>query len=124
MYVFARQSDNPDEDLYDLLTAYVNTAADNIESLPTGVISSVDKIRPEEIDFRLYPNPADKAFKITLSGNEAGNYRIFNLLGSQVRSGFVKTGKTTVNISGLERGLYLVNITLGNRFATQKLIVE
>ncbi len=125
VYVFAQQSDDPDSDLHDLLTEYVNYAAGHVDSLPAGVITSVKNIQPEQVGFGLYPNPAANEITIAISGNmNATTYRIFNVLGSQVKSGALKGEQTTVDISGLNRGLYLVNVQVRNRMATKKLVIE
>lgn len=125
VYVFARHSDDPTSDLHDLLTEYVNIAANQVDTLPVGVITSVKNVHPEQIGFGIYPNPAANEIAIAISGNEKGTtYRIFDILGSQVKTGKLKGEQTTVNISGLERGLYLVNVEVGNTMSTQKLIIE
>lgn len=82
-------------------------------------------VQPEQIGFGIYPNPAVGEITIPLSANaKAKTYRIFNVLGAQVKSGELRGERTTVKISGLERGLYLVNVSAGDRMATQKLVVE
>ncbi len=125
VYVFARQSDDPDSDLHDLLTEYVNYAAGQVDSLPAGVITSVKNVQPEQIGFGIYPNPAANEITIAFSGNTKSNtYRIFNVLGVQVKTGVLKGAQTIVDISGLQRGLYLVNVEVGDRMATRKLVVE
>lgn len=124
VYVFARQSDSPGEDLHDILTDHVLTAAATPDSLPVSVVSSVRQIHPEQIGFGLYPNPAGGAVTITLSGNVQATFRIFNVLGAQVSSGVLQADETTIDTSDLEHGLYLVNITIGGRSATRKLVVE
>jgi len=125
VYVFARQSDDPDSDLHDLLTEYVNIAANQVDDLPEGVITSVKNVKPEQIGFGLYPNPAASEITIALPGNtKTSTYRIFNVLGAKVKSGALKGEQTTIDISGLEPGLYLVNVVVGDKMATQKLVVE
>lgn len=124
VYVFARQSDNPGEDLHDILNDHIQTAAATPDSLPVSVVSSVRQIHPEQIGFVLYPNPAGDKVTVTLSGNVQGKYRMYNVLGAQVGSGVLKSGETIIDLSDLEHGLYLVNITVGDRSATRKLLVE
>ncbi len=124
VYVFARQSDNPGEDLHDILTNHVQIAAATPDSLPVGVVSSVGQVEPEQIGFGLYPNPAGDAVTINLSGNAQASYRMYNILGAQVSGGLLQGGATIIDIAFLEHGLYLVNITIGDRSATRKLVVE
>lgn len=128
MYVFARQSGDPEVNLHDLLTQYVSTAAAHPDSLPIGVgqgvISSVEQITPKKIGFGLYPNPARETVTIAFLGKTRAIYRIFNVLGIEVSNGILDASETKVDISALEHGLYIVNMIVGDRTATQKLVVK
>ena len=62
--------------------------------------------------FRAYPNPARDVLNIELKNAEAATVKIFSASGNLVK-GYV-TGKVQkiirINVSGLTRGTYIVNI--------------
>ena len=60
-------------------------------------------------------------FYITTAANATKSVRIFDMVGKEVM-----TTSTTaaVNVSGLNQGLYLVQITENGNTAVQKLIIE
>lgn len=72
--------------------------------------------------FALYPNPANNV--LTVSSTEAGieSVEIFNILGQQVYSNrFASNLTETINIAGLNSGMYLVKI---NDNTTKRLVVN
>jgi hypothetical protein len=69
---------------------------------------------------RLYPNPATKMLTV-YTGEEhhsmAGSKKlvIYNHVGQVVISQLVQSSKVTVNVSHLEKGLYILSLTEGNK---------
>jgi Secretion system C-terminal sorting domain len=59
-------------------------------------------------NLKLYPNPADTILNIAL--NYDAYYSIANVLGSVVKAGSVAPGQNTIDINGLQQGIYLVKI--------------
>ncbi|RFC54295.1 T9SS type A sorting domain-containing protein [Brumimicrobium aurantiacum] len=74
----------------------------------------------EIAQFSLYPNPATSTLNIS---GDAGEYKIFNTNGSIVKS-FTHNGLSTIDISSLNSGIYIVKVSTGNSFGTQKLIIR
>jgi predicted acyl esterase len=72
----------------------------------------------------IYPNPANENLSIVFNENGDFNYQIFNLLGQSVIKGKL-TEITTVNVTNLEAGVYLLNILNSEHkvVATQKVII-
>lgn len=67
----------------------------------------------------LYPNPAQTAITITLPPNQSADILISNAQGTVV----IKADRSSpIDISGLEKGLYLVTITLDGMPTTRKLV--
>ena len=58
--------------------------------------------------FKVYPNPCDGM--ITISGVQAGEYRIANLLGQTIIAGRIDAEKQQINVSALPTGVYFINI--------------
>lgn len=124
MYVFAQQSDDPETDIADLLAEYVNIAADHLDALPTGILTSVKRAEKGEIGFGLYPNPAKSEVTLSITENVVAKYCIYNILGAAIASGTLELGEITIDISNLRSGIYLVNVQAGNLWGTRKLVVE
>ncbi|WP_299013171.1 DM13 domain-containing protein [uncultured Polaribacter sp.] len=77
---------------------------------------SVDKIS-------VYPNPAKNQIQISNIDSSSAEIRIFNVLGKQVLYQR-KITANSVDISNLESGIYLLNITVDSKSKTQKLVVQ
>jgi hypothetical protein len=92
------------------------------------VASSLDE---DVFDGKLsvHPNPSKGIFNIDLIDVQNGDYLISvsNILGEEVYSesrGVNSTTSTTINLSDLESGIYLLNIQNGDSSISKKLIIE
>ena len=73
--------------------------------------------------FTMYPNPVNNGIlNITTSQNLDKNIQVFNILGKQVLTTTI-TG-TTVNVSNLNAGIYLIRIEEAGYFTTRKLVIK
>lgn len=73
--------------------------------------------------FRLYPNPTNSGFvTISSSNNEVMSVQVFDILGKQVKQETLTN--TTLNVSGLNSGIYIVKITQNNTSTTKKLVIK
>jgi hypothetical protein len=94
-----------------------------------GVSVSEQKQLIAESSF-LYPNPSSQTtnLSIQLAENEMVGITIYNLMG-QVSKAFAADGQRgentiAIDLNGIEKGIYLVKINVGNVSSTKKLIVE
>jgi len=73
--------------------------------------------------FSLYPNPVTNGvLTITTQDNLEKSIQIFDVLGKQV---FTKTTSTsTINVSNLNAGIYIIKVEEAGRLATRKLVIE
>ena len=70
----------------------------------------------------LYPNPAYHEFNISIDGNNIDELTIYTTTGKQVlRERLVKG---TIDISALQAGMYIVEVTIENTRLWQKLLVQ
>ncbi|HNW69741.1 MAG TPA: T9SS type A sorting domain-containing protein [Bacteroidales bacterium] len=70
----------------------------------------------------IYPNPASEYIMALTSGN--GTIEIFDITGKLVsKSNILKTSET-IDIRGLEKGLYVVKVTSKENSFTEKLVIE
>lgn len=75
-----------------------------------------NSIRKNNLSIYIYPNPATKIINIK-SANESliGNYKILNILGSEILSGFSIDNSLKIDLSDLEKGFYLFENDNGNK---------
>ena len=72
--------------------------------------------------FNVYPNPAKSVINISSTSNEVFGVSVYDLLGKQVLR--AENIKSQLNISSLNPGLYVLNMTQGSNSSTQKLLVK
>lgn len=72
--------------------------------------------------FGIFPNPAHNFVNITSNFDGDKKVSFYNILGQEVLNTVVKNN--VLNISNLNKGVYIVNITQGNVTETKKLIVK
>ncbi len=76
---------------------------------------------PTLITLSLYPNPTKNNFTITLADHDIlQKATIYNSLGQEV----LNSTQTTIDVSSLSKGLYVVEVQTTTGKGTQKLIVE
>jgi sugar lactone lactonase YvrE len=92
----------------------------------TPITTALSTIIPNETHLNIYPNPSTGIFNLVLDKNiQKGTLKITNLLGEQVyNEELYAANKTTVNLSHLTNGIYLVQISDGKSVQTQKLIIQ
>ena len=74
-----------------------------------------------DLRFSMYPNPANNIINIETKNQEMITIAVFDILGKQV----VATQNTTrVNITNLNSGIYLVQVSQGNATTTKKLVIN
>ena len=78
--------------------------------------------QPSIKGFALYPNPTKGTLNITTQNNLEKNIQIMDLLGKQVFN--VTTSATSINVSNLNAGVYIINIEEAGYVAVRKLVVE
>ncbi|MDA9070183.1 endonuclease [Arenitalea sp.] len=70
---------------------------------------------------KLYPNPLN-GDQLFIKTNEILNVKIFSILGEKITDSSVDASKNYINVSNLNKGVYLVSISNGNKSVTKKLI--
>ncbi|MBB4119432.1 hypothetical protein GGR32_001730 [Mesonia hippocampi] len=85
-----------------------------------GEVLSTDNIQAQDVS--IYPNPANTYVNIQTTNNQAVNIAIYNLLGQEVLT--QNNVQNTVNLEGLQKGLYIIKVSNAHVNFTQKLIVK
>lgn len=71
----------------------------------------------------VYPNPVKNGvFYINTNANAERTVTVFDVLGKQVLN--TKTSESAINVSSLNAGVYMVQITEEGKTATKKLVIE
>lgn len=83
------------------------------------------------LDFTVSPNPANDLIFVHLSSQEAekGSIRIYNTLGQKTNLSFPfqqipGLTQRSIDVSGLEPGIYFVQVSLGQKSAIQKILIQ
>jgi len=77
----------------------------------------------ENAKVRMFPNPAKNS--LTLSSQEGiENVSLFTVLGQKVLDKDSKGQNVTIDLSGLQKGVYVIQTTLNGKVATSKIIKE
>ena len=71
--------------------------------------------------FKMFPNPANGNF-VYFNVTENATINVYNILGKLIQSVEVTQSKNSIDVSELNRGIYLVKINSGKQFITKKLI--
>lgn len=96
----------------DISVTVLDTLVSGISSIGTGL----DEVK-------LYPNPAEDQVVVTKTGNEPVNMRVFYSDGREAMSQVLTDAKTTMDISSLPKGMYLVQLENAHGQRTIKLVV-
>src|SRR5690606_10001768 len=81
-------------------------------------VGTSNQQKPQEMTLRLYPNPAHSVLRISGDPSELGKarYRIFNLTGKMIKTGFLDySNETSIDITNLQGGAYIVEISNANK---------
>ena len=76
----------------------------------------------EVSNFKIYPNPT-KGLLIVEAGDD-GLYQIVNLMGQEVLSGTLANQTTTIDLSRLVEGVYLINLKSNGITKTERIVKQ
>ena len=77
---------------------------------------------PDKKPFKLYPNPSSGI--ITTSGDGMVNIRITDMSGKVVYKSENIAAGSSINLTALQKGFYMVQLTHRNTGTMEKLIIE
>ncbi|MBY8963731.1 T9SS type A sorting domain-containing protein [Flavobacterium sp. D11R37] len=73
--------------------------------------NSVEEVTPLADTFKLYPNPSQGLFNISVTGSNTINYQMYNMLGQPVASGRFSAGDNSLDLSQAADGVYILQVT-------------
>ncbi|MDN5627807.1 MAG: T9SS type A sorting domain-containing protein, partial [Weeksellaceae bacterium] len=71
---------------------------------------------------QVYPNPASEVLNIKLNNAQKATFKIFDLAGQLVKESSSSDQLAEINISGLPKGVYILNINTGKESVNKKII--
>ena len=88
------------------------------------VMNHVEGVQEYRFCFVAYPNPTEG--KLTLSMSEASDfsYHVFDLVGQCVMGGNIQGNETSLDLSGLNKGIYFISLEWDDSQLIRKVIVR
>lgn len=74
--------------------------------------------------FSIFPNPAKNSLTLEAEKNSVGTVTIFNLTGQEVHSEKMIGQRSTLDLSELKAGIYLLQLVSGDKVEVKKIIKE
>lgn len=92
-----------------------------VDSVVTGVQEQVS-----EAQLATYPNPASEQLQIRYNSklDDDANFVLTTLRGRKIQTGRIEKQTTTLDVSSLASGVYLLQVQQRQRSATQKVVIE
>jgi len=120
-------TDIPDDPKH--VTAIVQMFFDNVQVFPR-FLEDFEEVEtsiipePELSDVQLYPNPASSQIRVEHAESRIDQVRIFNLSGQVVREVTVNDHAVSIDLYGLNAGMYIVQVVAGDTVVTRRLQVN
>jgi hypothetical protein len=102
---------------------FTDGSSSGTETATNNTFTSMDEVSGDLV-VDIFPNPGAGRFVIQTNGN--GFISIYDALGKQVKQVNLQrnTSEYDVDLSGLPKGIYIVNLTSGNKVVSKKLFLE
>lgn len=84
---------------------------------------SVNELVQEEA-FRIYPNPASDYVNIENKHHQAMQIVVWDVNGREILSKTIQPGKTELNLSAIQAGVYFISMDVEGQKTVQKLVVK
>lgn len=108
----------------------INNNCSSIQSADVNVVLTGIKNNKSEVQLSVVPNPNNGLFDIAISSFSVKNYklRLFTISGQTIleEDWLVKNGKNSksINLTGMDKGIYYLSIISEEGVATQSIIVQ
>ena len=102
---------------------YTNGTAAAIRMVTGDAISEIISIEEEISGLNIYPNPTNGILNIELEHNGTYFVQVNDILGKVITERNISSN-TTINLQGLEKGVYFVTISNDEKTNTTKVIIE
>ncbi|MCF8380411.1 MAG: T9SS type A sorting domain-containing protein [Bacteroidales bacterium] len=104
----------------------VVTSADGTVTSTTTIVfnppTSISDFNSSEVS--IYPNPVNGLLNLRMPANSYQGIEIFNMLGQKVMQETIKVGQKSINVEGLNKGVYVMSLSGEAGTHTAKFIKE
>ena len=108
-------------------TYNISVAGETVSETVTAVSSclkkAIESVSDNLPEVEVYPNPAKDQLYIALSDQDLANYSIISLTGSIMANGQIVDGQRTIDITGIQAGLYVIVIQSENQVIRKEIVV-
>ena len=84
--------------------------------------TNINEINANNKESQIYPNPTSNLINIDNAANS--NIEIYNILGEKVKTVANSMDKTSIDVSDLNNGMYIIKIQNGNSIETKKIQIS
>ena len=88
------------------------------------IINGIESAQISTIDFSVYPNPANSILNVSLPAGEKYKVTVLDMTGKEMMSTNTTDINTSMNISGLPNGVYLMRVQNNNNTGVQRFIKQ
>lgn len=109
-----------------LISVYIYAAMPFPDPINCNLIPVGMPIKSRHLDVSVYPNPVSDVLHISLGGNVvSATYSLTDLSGREVNNGIAGNGITSMNLSQLSAGIYVLKVSGGGMGTVyRKIVVE
>jgi photosystem II stability/assembly factor-like uncharacterized protein len=101
---------------------FAGTVNNGVWRLPLSEIGIVEEINNNAGNIAVYPNPAINY--ITIKSLQKSILEILNIQGQTIRQQQIQQGKTNIDISGLEKGVYILRLCSNDKTEVARIVKE
>lgn len=94
-----------------------------VNAVSTSVLSIEEDLLAEN-EIKLFPNPATSVINVSSSILQVNNLQLVDLNGRVVMNKNIQDDNTSLNVSDVASGVYLLNITAGDKMITKRVIID
>ncbi len=78
----------------------------------------------DDAQVKLFPNPAKEAFELQAVEQDIRLLELFDSQGRRLRSRVIEARRASVDVHGLQKGLYWVRMQVGDKWTVRRLIIN
>jgi hypothetical protein len=90
---------------------------------PKEISQEEEKEMQEEV-ITIYPNPSTGIFKVEMKDDEKAMINVYNMKGEKVKSIVHKGTVSSIDLSGMPKGVYMVKVITEDKSFSEKIVLE
>jgi hypothetical protein len=97
-------------------------AIDDLSVTPRALATGTGKLESEKQGISVYPNPVKDVLNLNTRNLDVTSFEIYDVTGRRVLSRLVESSLTTLNVTDLPKGIYMVKAKLSGKTLTSKFV--